>query len=32
MPYPITDIRRIGADVALILKSAGIRTTLGLLR
>jgi hypothetical protein len=31
MPYPITDIRCIGADTALILKSAGIRTTVGLL-
>jgi predicted flap endonuclease-1-like 5' DNA nuclease len=32
MPYPITDIRGIGADAALILKSEGIRTTIGLLR
>jgi predicted flap endonuclease-1-like 5' DNA nuclease len=32
MAYPITDIRGIGADVALILKSEGIRTTVGLLR
>jgi len=31
MAYPITDIRCIGADTALILKSAGIRTTGGLL-
>jgi hypothetical protein len=32
MGYPITDIRYIGADTALILKSEGIRTTIGLLR
>jgi len=32
MGYPITDIRGIGADTALILKSEGIRTTVGLLR
>jgi predicted flap endonuclease-1-like 5' DNA nuclease len=32
MPYPITDIRGIGADAALILKSEGIRTTISLLR
>jgi Domain of unknown function (DUF4332) len=32
MPYPITDIRDIGPDAAAILKSAGIRTTTGLLR
>ena len=32
MGYPITDIRRIGSDTALILKSEGIRTTIGLLR
>jgi hypothetical protein len=32
MAYPITDIRGIGADAALILKSEGIRTTVGLLR
>jgi Domain of unknown function (DUF4332) len=32
MPYPITDIRGIGADIALILKSEGIRTTIALLR
>jgi hypothetical protein len=32
MPYPITDIRGIGADTAEILKSEGIRTTVGLLR
>jgi hypothetical protein len=31
MAYPITDIRCIGADTALILKSEGIRTTVGLL-
>src|SRR6202522_4804766 len=32
MAYPITDIRGIGADTAAILKSEGIRTTVGLLR
>ena len=32
MGYPITDIRDIGADIALILKSEGIRTTVGLLQ
>jgi predicted flap endonuclease-1-like 5' DNA nuclease len=32
MGYPITDIRGIGADTAVILKSEGIRTTVGLLR
>ena len=32
MAYPITDIQRIGTDVAAILKSDGIRTTIGLLR
>ena len=32
MPYPITDIRVIGPDAAAILKSDGIRTTVGLLR
>jgi hypothetical protein len=32
MAYPITDIRCIGADIVLILKSEGIRTTMGLLR
>jgi predicted flap endonuclease-1-like 5' DNA nuclease len=32
MPYPISDIQGIGPDVAAILKSDGIRTTLGLLR
>lgn len=32
MPYPITDIRCIGTDTAAILKSEGIRTTVGLLR
>lgn len=32
MPYPITDIRGIGTDVAAILKQEGIRTTIGLLR
>jgi hypothetical protein len=31
MGYPITDIRGIGADTAVILKSEGIRTTVGLL-
>src|SRR5208282_5834655 len=31
MAYPITDIRGIGADTAVILKSGGIRTTRGLL-
>jgi hypothetical protein len=32
MAYPITDIQGIGLDAAAILKSAGIRTTGGLLR
>ena len=32
MAYPITDIQGIGADDAAILKSDGIRTTIGLLR
>jgi predicted flap endonuclease-1-like 5' DNA nuclease len=32
MGYPITDIRGIGADTAALLKSEGIRTTVGLLR
>jgi len=32
MTYPVTEIRNIGPDVAAILKSDGIRTTLGLLR
>jgi predicted flap endonuclease-1-like 5' DNA nuclease len=32
MGYPITDIRGIGADTAVILKSEGIRTTVALLR
>jgi predicted flap endonuclease-1-like 5' DNA nuclease len=32
MTYPITDIQGIGADMAALLKSDGIRTTLGLLR
>ncbi|HEY2531188.1 MAG TPA: DUF4332 domain-containing protein [Xanthobacteraceae bacterium] len=32
MTYPITNIRGIGPDVAAILKSGGIRTTIGLLR
>jgi hypothetical protein len=32
MAYPITDIRGISADAAAILKSEGIRTTIGLLR
>lgn len=30
--YPITDIRGIGPDTAALLKSEGIRTTIGLLR
>src|ERR1700683_639104 len=32
MAYPITDIQGIGTDVAAILKSDRIRTTVGLLR
>ncbi|ERR1700731_141782 len=32
MAYPITEIRGIGPDVAAILKSEGIRTTIGFLR
>ena len=32
MVYPITEIQGIGTDVAAILKSDGIRTTVGLLR
>jgi hypothetical protein len=32
MTYPITDIRDIGTDAALILKSEGIRTTVSLLK
>lgn len=32
MSYPITDIQGIGTDLAAILKSDGIRTTVGLLR
>jgi predicted flap endonuclease-1-like 5' DNA nuclease len=32
MAYPITDIRGIGPDKAAVLKSEGIRTTMGLLR
>jgi predicted flap endonuclease-1-like 5' DNA nuclease len=32
MGYPITEIQGIGTDVAAILKSDGIRTTVGLLR
>jgi len=32
MPYPITDIQGIGTEVAAVLKSEGIRTTVGLLR
>ncbi|MFY9692195.1 MAG: DUF4332 domain-containing protein [Xanthobacteraceae bacterium] len=32
MAYPITEIQGIGTDVAGILKSDGIRTTVGLLR
>ena len=32
MPYPITQIQGIGADMAAVLRSDGIRTTIGLLR
>ena len=32
MAYPITDIRGISSDIAEVLKSEGIRTTIGLLR
>lgn len=32
MGYPITEIQAIGMEVATILKSDGIRTTIGLLR
>jgi len=32
MGYPITDIRGIGADTVVLLRSEGIRTTIGLLR
>jgi hypothetical protein len=32
MGYPITDIRAIGADIAVMLRSEGIRTTVSLLR
>lgn len=32
MGYPITEIRVIGADIAVLLKSEGIRTTVSLLR
>jgi hypothetical protein len=32
MGYPITEIQAIGTEVATILKSDGIRTTIGLLR
>ena len=32
MGYPITDIQGIGADTAVLLRSEGIRTTIGLLR
>jgi hypothetical protein len=32
MGYPITDIRAIGVEIAMALKSEGIRTTVGLLR
>jgi predicted flap endonuclease-1-like 5' DNA nuclease len=32
MAYPITDIQGIGPDAAAVLKSGGIRTTVGLLR
>jgi hypothetical protein len=31
-PYPLSDIRAIGPDVAAVLRQAGIRTTLSLLR
>ena len=32
MTYPISEIQGIGADTAAVLKSDGIRTTIGLLR
>jgi len=32
MSYPITEIQGIGTDIAALLKSDGIRTTIGLLR
>jgi predicted flap endonuclease-1-like 5' DNA nuclease len=32
MTYPISEIQGIGTDVAAVLKSGGIRTTVGLLR
>jgi predicted flap endonuclease-1-like 5' DNA nuclease len=32
MPYPISEIQGIGTDVAAVLKSDGIRTTVSLLR
>ena len=32
MAYPITDIQGIGTDAAAILRSDGVRTTVGLLR
>src|SRR5580700_6435051 len=32
MGYPITEIQGIGTDIAALLKSDGIRTTIGLLR
>ena len=32
MGYPITEIQEIGSEVAALLKSDGIRTTVGLLR
>jgi hypothetical protein len=32
MAYPITEIQAIGTDIAAILRSDGIRTTIGLLR
>ena len=32
MAYPITEIRGISADIVEVLKSEGIRTTIGLLR
>jgi predicted flap endonuclease-1-like 5' DNA nuclease len=32
MAYPITNIRAIGTELAVVLKAEGIRTTIGLLR
>jgi predicted flap endonuclease-1-like 5' DNA nuclease len=32
MTYPITEIQGIGTDIAAVLKTDGIRTTIGLLR